>query len=96
MQQSRVASPEFYKHAKDLLEMNADNRRSVKAYTNVLDAFAREGVEAVWTMLKDARLRLADMRSGDRDYEDTLALRNVARAVVRFLKSEDKSMSDEL
>lgn len=96
MMQSRVAGPEFYSHVKDILAANAGNRRSVKAYTDVLDVFAKDGAEAVWSMLKDARRRLADMKSGDRDYEDTLALRNVARAVVRFLKSEDKSMSDEL
>ena len=96
MKDVKVATTAFYGQMKEQLAGITNDGRFAKVYLEVLDVLENKGMDAVWTLVKESRRHLSELRRHNREYEDTLALRNVARAVAKYLKVEEDLMSDEL
>ena len=96
MKDVKVATAAFYGQMKEQLAGSTNDGRFAKVYLEVLDVLKNKGMDAVWTLVKESRRHLSELRRHNREYEDTLALRNVARAVAKYLKVEEDLMSDEL
>ena len=96
MKDVKVATAAFYGQMKEQLAGSTNDGRFAKVYLEVLDVLKNKGMDAVWTLVKESRRHLSELRRHNREYEDTLALRNVARAVAKYLKVEEDLLSDEL
>lgn len=96
MKDVKVATAVFYGQMKEQLAGSTNDGRFAKVYLEVLDVLKNKGMDAVWTLVKESRRHLSELRRHNREYEDTLALRNVARAVAKYLKVEEDFLSDEL
>lgn len=96
MKDVKVATAAFYGQMKEQLAGSTNDGRFAKVYLEVLDVLKNKGMDAVWTLVKESRRHLSELRRHNREYEDTLALRNVARAVAKYLKVEEDFLSDEL
>lgn len=96
MKDVKVATAAFYGQMKEQLAGSTNDGRFAKVYLEVMDVLKNKGMDAVWTLVKESRRHLSELRRHNREYEDTLALRNVARAVAKYLKVEEDLLSDEL